>query len=143
MNATGRDDKCLARARFFVIAACHNRIFVTELFFDETLEFSLKSKIIEATLFVAWRDNAVNNVFNIEDLFAEAHVFDDTFMDRLSRLRVLELDITIRSRPSMIAINPPVPPPPIKSKYSQGRGFSAPLSLPISSIISRKIKRAD
>ena len=39
----------------------------------------------------------------------------------------------------MMATSPPVPLPPIKSKYSHGRGaVEAPLSLPMPSMISRK-----
>ena len=44
----------------------------------------------------------------------------------------------------MMAINPPVLVPPIKSKWSHGFGEgNVSLLRPISSIISRKIKRVD
>jgi hypothetical protein len=56
----------------------------------------------------------------------------------------VEMENTIRNRPSMIAINPPVLVPPIKSKYSQGRGVLASFArLPTSSINSRNINSED
>jgi len=51
---------------------------------------------------------------------------------------------TIRIRPSISAIKPPVLVPPIKSKYSHGNGVSAVrFRLPISSISCRRIRRDD
>src|SRR2546423_7251422 len=54
------------------------------------------------------------------------------------------MDETILKRPSMIAISPPVLVPPIRSKYSHGRGVcSRPVWRLISSIISCNIKTDD
>src|ERR1700732_2474927 len=55
-----------------------------------------------------------------------------------------EKAVTIRRRPSMRAIKPPVLVPPMRSKYSQGSASCAdPADLPISAMISFKINSED
>lgn len=72
-------------------------------------------------------------------------VFIYTFIDGLYTLAFpFARKTTILKRPSMIAINPPVLVPPMRSKYSQGKGaIVALVRRRISSMISRKIKSDD
>jgi len=100
--------------------------------------------MIEQRWIVVSTDIWLLNKIKSEDTFWEFDVRIDTFIDRL-RLSYLAATrkFTIRKRPSIIAITPPVPDPPMSSKYWHGKGGDDSFCRPISSIISRRIRSAD
>jgi len=99
--------------------------------------------VIEAALVIADRNNSFENLVNVENLPRKIDVFVDALVDRLF-ISYQQTGKTIPNLPSIIAISPPVLVPPIRSKYSQGRGVSLVSDrLLISSITSRNIKSED
>jgi hypothetical protein len=121
-------------------------VFFCKFFRNYTLDYLFEFLCIEATTIVAGGDNSRNDFINVENFLGELCVFCNTFFNRLpsvSDLRPLHIDRqhTIRKRPSIIAIKPPVLVPPMRSKYSQGRGvFSTSLFRAISSMSSLRMK---
>jgi len=62
---------------------------------------------------------SVQDLFEIKYVSRKITVFLDAFVNRLFKLlTAIEFGkYTICNRPSMIAISPPVPEPPMRSKY--------------------------
>src|SRR5579859_5374719 len=121
----------------------HTAVLRTPAVFDNGFNCSPEDIMVETTSIIAEWYLPEENLVDHEYVFGQFQIGVDAFVHRLL-FRLQDGRCTIPSSPSMIAINPPVLVPPIKSKYSQGLGVSeARVRCPMSSIISRKIKRED
>ena len=131
------------RAGWFARCCRHPDAFVSQILPDHILDNPLEDSIIEPTLIISKRNDLLEHVVDLENLSRQGCVSCYTFLDGLNGEH-LEFGYlgTIPSLPNMMAINPPVLVPPIRSKHSQGFGtVVARVSNLISCIMSRKIIR--
>jgi hypothetical protein len=121
----------------------HCCIDIFQFMFDEIFDGILESFGVKTTTIITSRNDSSDDLISLKHLFAQLDVCIDTIFNRL-HVRKSKMSATIRKRPSIIAISPPVLVPPIRSKYSQGRGVSlAPVRRWISSMISFKTNSED
>src|SRR5438552_19041136 len=94
------------------------------MIFDNVLDRSFEGLVIKATFIITRRYRPKQDMFHFEHLFGKVKVLFDTFIYCLNIRWTFSSVHTIPSRPSIIAIRPPVLVPPMRSKYSHGLGAS-------------------
>ena len=120
----------------------HYRIFIPDFRSNNTSKLFLQNVVVETAAIIAFRNDSFSNSVHFEHILRELDIHLDALLNGLE-LKGFRRSSTIRNRPSIIAIIPPVLVPPIISKYSQGKGAGVLLRLPISSIICRNINSDD